>query len=105
MLPSLIFPVLGFLFYYLLFGNIFNAIQVAVVLFIALSSLMYSLIICCLMLVSFVGAYFVGGMSLAYIVSLVVYAVLYMFLVGIRKGERKKIDSPDCCFNCEYPSR
>ncbi|MCD6525015.1 MAG: hypothetical protein J7K48_08525 [Thermococcus sp.] len=90
-LLSSIFPLLGSLFYYLLFNNIFGAIQVAVVLFIALSSLMYSPIICCLMLVSFVGAYFVWGVNQAYIVSLIVYGILYIFLVGIRKSERKKL--------------
>jgi len=39
----------------------------------------------------FFEAYLVGGINLSYVISLIVYALLYTRLVGIKRNERRKL--------------
>ncbi len=88
---SLTGPITGFLLYFLVFHDIIGAIQIALILFIGLTSMMYSMWICCSVLLSFAVVFILWGLNPAYISSLVVYAVTYLYLVGLRGVKRRNL--------------
>ncbi|WP_297417721.1 hypothetical protein [Thermococcus sp.] len=91
MILSAIGPVFGFLLYFLVFHDIIGAIQIALILFIGLTSMVYSMWICCGVLLSFAVVFILWGLNPAYISSLVVYAVTYLYLVGLRGVKRRNL--------------